>query len=128
MEKAKGEFEINVDSNISVNEKGKLKPQIKIINVSKDEVDVVDNIKWKNPWLENLIQDADNDFKIIKEMNAKDNNYKHYVIKCTPQIRKAIYERNDKGNVKAEIYTKRLVLISHTLIISFSFFEPDFTF
>ena len=96
MEKAKGEFEINVDSNISVNEKGKLKPQIKIINVSKDEVDVVDNIKWKNPWLENLIQDADNDFKIIKEMNAKDNNYKHYVIKCTPQIRKAIYERNDK--------------------------------
>ena len=36
------------------------------------------------------------DFTLIKEINAWDETKKHCIIKCTPKIRKAIYQHNDQ--------------------------------
>ena len=94
LEKARNEFE--ADGNLSVSEKGKLKPKIKLVNVPKDEDDILDNIKKKNPWLSTLINEEEEDLKIIKEVDAKNSNYKHCIIKCSPQIRKAINDNDDK--------------------------------
>ena len=93
LEEAKDEFE--KDNDLVVNEKGKLKPKIKVVYVSNEEEDIINTIKMKNPWLDSIIQNED-DFKVIKEMNAKNANFKHYIIKCTPTIRKAIHMRSDK--------------------------------
>ena len=60
LEAAKKEIEVN--SEISVNEVGKMKPKIKIVNVSKEDDDVFQSIKMKNAWIANLIEDED-DFK-----------------------------------------------------------------
>ena len=57
----------------------------KIVYVPKDEDNVLDNLKMKTPWLSSLIEEND-DMKIIKEMEAKNDDFKHYIIKCTPKI------------------------------------------
>ena len=93
LEKAKNEIES--ETNLSVNEKGKLKPKIKVVYAHSDEEDIVNSITIKNPWIKNLIESSD-DFKIIKEILTQDKKHKHYIIKCTPQIRKAIIDHNDK--------------------------------
>ena len=92
LEDAKREFE-QID--LTVNEKGKRKPMIKVVNVPNDEEDIISNIKMKNPSIGNLIENED-DLKIIKELKAKDSKYKHYILKCTPKIRKTIYENENK--------------------------------
>ena len=94
LEQAKTEFE--KDKSLVVHEKGKLRPKIKIVNVPNDEEDILSNIKMKNPWITNLIENEDEDLKLIKEIKAKDSRYKHYVLKCTPQIRKVIDRNDDK--------------------------------
>ena len=95
LEKAKQELEADEENEISVNEKGKLKPKIKVVNVQKDEEDIIHSIKMKNPWIGNLIKSSD-DFEIIREIKAKNPNYKHYIIKCSPLIRRNIFDRDDK--------------------------------
>ena len=93
IEKAKDEIKTNKD--LLATEKGKLKPKIKIVYVPKDDEEILDSLKIKNTWLESLINDED-DLKLIKEINTKDDDLsKHCIIKCSPQIRKAINERND---------------------------------
>ena len=94
LEKAKKEIENKKDDTISVKEKGKLKPKIKLINISKDEEDIIHNIKMKNSWIENLMKD-DDDLKLLKTMDARTDGLMHCIIKCTPEIRKAIYEKGD---------------------------------
>ena len=97
LEEAKRELEGDVVNDITVNEKGKLNPKIKIVNVSKDENkdDIINNIRMKNGWLNSLIDD-ENDFKHVGEHKAKDSNNAHHIIKCTPKIRRAIFDRKDK--------------------------------
>ncbi|XP_066961258.1 uncharacterized protein [Macrobrachium rosenbergii] len=72
-------MEIQAISNISANEKGTLKPKIKVVYVPKDEDDIVANIVKKNPWINNLISEND-DLKIVKEMAAKNDKYKPYTV------------------------------------------------
>ena len=93
LEKAKKEFER--DSNLEIKEKGKIRPKIKIVNIPKEEEDILGSIKMKNPWIKNLIENEDEDLKFIKEIEARNSEYKHYILRCTPQIRKAIDRNND---------------------------------
>ena len=96
LKKAKDEIESSSSShNITVNEKGKLDPKIKLVNIPQDEEDIIDNIIMKNRWIESLMHEKD-DLKIIRVMKARDDKYRHIIIKCTPAIRKAIYDRGDK--------------------------------
>ena len=88
--------EQNTENNITANEKGRRKPKIKVTNVSKDENDIVN--KRKNPWMCNLITD-DDDLKIIKEQQARNDKFLHYIIRCTPQISKAIFENDEKSYI-----------------------------
>ena len=93
MEKAKNKFEM--DDQITVNVKGRLNPKIKVVNIEKDEDDSIDSILMKNRWLNSLIQEEE-DFKLLKVVQARNKDYKHFIIKCTPSIRKAILDRGDK--------------------------------
>ena len=95
LEEAKKELEENSTDEIVVNEKGKLKPKIKIVNVTKMDEDVIENLKRKNKWIANLIEN-DDDLILKKEVDSRDVNKKHCIIKCSPKIRKAIYEHKDK--------------------------------
>ena len=94
LENAKKEIEDKNDANITVKEKSKLKPKIKLINISKDEDDVIRNIKMKNSWIGELVRD-DDDLKLVKTLDARTDGLMHCIIKCTPEIRKAIYEKGD---------------------------------
>ena len=94
LEEAKKELDSNSTDEISVNEKGKMKPKIRIVNVTKDDDDVINSIKRRNKWIADLIED-DDDLVIKKEEEARNKKKKHYIIKCTPKIRKAIYEHGD---------------------------------
>ena len=96
LDEAKKQLEGNKNKhNVTVNEKNKLKPKIKIVNVSKEDDDVINGIILKSPWLEHMIGEED-DFKLIKEIDARNRNMKHCIIKCSPKIRKAIHDRQDK--------------------------------
>ena len=101
LETVKMKLKEDTDNEISVTEKGKLKPKIKITNVSKDDENVIDSIKTKNDWIAKLIED-DEDLEIKKEEQAKDKKKKHYIIKCSPKIRKAIYQHGDKIHTRYE--------------------------
>ena len=85
--------------NILVNEKGKLKPKIKICDVPSDDDDLIKGIKLRNEWINNFINE-DEDFKIIKKLKTRQDSRVHYIIKCTPVIRRQISINGDM------IYTK----------------------
>ena len=96
LEEAKKELEDNKDQHkVSVTMKNKMKPKIKIVNVSKDDDNIIESIKMKAPWLSSMIEEED-DFKLVKEMEARGQGLKHCIIRCTPMIRKKIFERGDK--------------------------------
>merc|ERR1712002_366001 len=94
LENAKKEIEDKNDVNITVTEKSKLKPKIKLINISKDEDDIIRNIKMKNSWIGNFLGD-DDDLKLLKTLDARTDGLMHCIIKSTPEIRKAIYVNGD---------------------------------
>ena len=95
LENAKKEMDENMEENISVKIKGKLKPKVKVCNISKDIDNVTENIINKNPWIENLIENEE-DFKMVKSLKSKDKDKKHCIIKCSPKIRRAILDHDDK--------------------------------
>ena len=101
LEAAREELEKENENVISVSEKGKLKPKIKITNVSKDDDDVIESIKTKNDWIANLIVDEE-DLIIKKTEQARNKKKLHYIIKCSPKIRKAIFDHGDKVYTKYE--------------------------
>ena len=95
LENAKKEMDDNMDENISVKIKGKLRPKVKVCNISNDIENVTESIINKNPWIENLIENEE-DFKMVKSLKAKDKEKKHCIIKCSPLIRRAILDHDDK--------------------------------
>ena len=101
LEVAKQELERENKEAITVSEKGKMKPKIKIVNVSKDDDDVIGSIKMKNEWIADLIVD-DEDLIIKKTEQARNKKKMHYIIKCSPKIRKAIFDHGDKLYTKYE--------------------------
>ena len=46
---------------MSANIKGKLKPKIKLVNVSEEEEEdnIIQDIKIKNPWINQYIEDVE---------------------------------------------------------------------
>ena len=83
LENARKEFEENInDINISVVEKEKIKPKVKVCNVDADVDDVIEDIKERNKWINDYIQEED-DFKLVKELNTREENNRHYIIKCS---------------------------------------------
>ena len=93
---AKGELEAKKDEiNISINEKEKLWPKIKLCNVPSDDDDVREGIMIKNTWLKDHIQNDDEDFKIIRKLKTRNRDTVHYIIKCNPEIRREIWWRDD---------------------------------
>ena len=83
-------------------ERAKYQPKIKICNVPRDEEkeEAICNILNKNLWLKNLVKNEE-DFKLITELkDYRFNDIKHYIIRCTPEIRKEIRNRRD------EMYTE----------------------
>ena len=101
LEDAKKELEEDKENKISINEKGKMKPKIKLTNVSKDDEDVINSIIIKNKWIADLIESED-DLTVKKEEETRDKKKKHYVIKCSPKIRKAIFNHGDKVYTRYE--------------------------
>ena len=95
LENAKKEIDENTEENISVRIKGKLKPKVKICNISKDIENVRENILSKNPWIGELIENEE-DFKMITNLKAKDEEKKHCIFKCSPLIRRALLAHDDK--------------------------------
>ena len=95
LESAKTELENDQENEISVKEKDKLHPKIKLVNVSKEEEDIIESITTKNAWINNYIEKED-DIKIIKVQKARDETKNHYILKCSPKIRRAILENGDK--------------------------------
>ena len=82
LENARKEFEEKInDINISVVEKEKIKPKIKVCNVDADVDDVIEDIKERNIWINDYIQEEE-DFKLVKELNTREENNRHYIIKC----------------------------------------------
>ena len=84
------------DLKIETREKEKMLPKVMLCNVSnleKDD-DIVESIRYKNTWLQELIDETGDTFKEVAKMKAKGNTY-HSIIKCSPKIRKAIYNRGD---------------------------------
>ena len=97
LEKAKTEFERDKE-HITVSEKKKkMQPKIKIVNVSKLEGrdDVIQNLRFKNDWLDELIKGGEN-FELLKEIDGRFGDIKHCIFKCTPKIRRAICDRGNK--------------------------------
>ena len=47
-----------------------------------------------HPWINDYIQEEE-DFKLVKELNTREENNRHYIIKCTPEIRKQIFIRGE---------------------------------
>ena len=112
LENARKEFEENIDDiNISVVEKEKIKPKIKVCNVDADVDDVIEDIKERNKWINDYIQEED-DFILVKELNTRKENNRHYIIKCTPEIRKQIFIR---GEILYTLYKKNKVFDSYNV-------------
>ena len=82
------------ENKIETKIKGKMYPKIMLCHVSKEEEEIIDNIWNKNPWLQDQDIENEDNFKVVTKMRAKGDT-QHYIIKCTPQIRKAIL---DNGN------------------------------
>ena len=101
LEAAKDELEKENKDVISVSETGKMKPKIKLTNVSKDDDDVIKSIKMKNVWIANLIKEEE-DLTIKKVEESRNKKKLHYIIKCSPRIRKAIFDHGDKLYTKYE--------------------------
>ena len=59
------------DINISVVEKGKIKPKIKVCNVDTDVDDVSEDIKERNQWINDYIQEED-DFKLVQKLQIQE--------------------------------------------------------
>ena len=90
LENARKEFEENKDAiNISVVEKEKIKPKIKVCNVNTDVDNVIEDIKERNKWINDYICDEE-DFKLIRKLKTRDENNLLYIIKCSPKIRKHV--------------------------------------
>ena len=53
------------DINISVVEKVKIKPKIKVCNVDADVDDVIEDIKERKKWINDYIQEED-DFRLVQ--------------------------------------------------------------
>ena len=112
LENARKEFEENMDEiNISVVEKEKIKPKIKVFNVDADVDDVIEDIKERNKWINDYIQEED-DFKLVQKLNTREENNLHYIIKCTPEIRKQIFIR---GEILYTLYKKNKVFDSYNV-------------
>ena len=95
LENAGKELEENMDEiNISVVEKEKLKPKIKVCNVDADVDDVIEDIKERNKWINDYIYDEE-DVKLVQKLNTRYENNLHYIIKCSPEIRKQIFIKGD---------------------------------
>ena len=80
--------------------KDKIQPKIRICDVEKDQdTDLTFEqlrvtLLEKNSYLKDLIRKAD-DFKVVKRMNSKRNDAYHFVIRCTPEIRKIIRTQHE---------------------------------
>ena len=75
LEEAKLEFDRDDTNNITVNEKTKIRPKIKLVNVSKDEEDIINSIRVKNPRICSLIEN--DDIKVLKILDARDEEKNH---------------------------------------------------
>ena len=98
MEAAKSDLNrMKNNINVTVDKKDMLRPKIQICDVDEDEVEeeIIETIKNKNQWLNPLISE-DDDFKIIKKKKSRQEHKKHVIIKCSPSIRQAIHQREDK--------------------------------
>lgn len=82
------------DLNITVHERRKLWPKIKVCNVSTDDENVIHSILERNDWLKNAMTNEE-DLKFCKELKSKNRDEKHCIIKCSPEIRKRISENGD---------------------------------
>ena len=98
LEVAKNDLD-KVKDNIKVtaDKKDMLKPKIQICNVDIEENEdcIIETLKEKNQWIDSLINEED-DFKLIKKKRSRQVNKEHVIIKCSPEIRKAIYHNDDK--------------------------------
>ncbi|XP_068202425.1 uncharacterized protein [Palaemon carinicauda] len=76
---------------------GKLFPKIRIENIPEYYANesIIDCIKDKNPWIENLVRNV-NHFKMVTAMKTKISGLRHIVIKCSPKVRKNLKVRGDK--------------------------------
>ncbi len=98
MEEARAELD-KLELEVAAEVKGKLQPKIMLCNVSKDDDEeddrgvIRETIIGKNKWMaENM--DKDEDFKMVAKIKAR-NDTCHWVFKCTPKLRKAIFEHDD---------------------------------
>ena len=84
------------DLKIVTQESKKMDPKIMICNVSKVEENdnIIESIKNKNAWIQQYLIGEGIIFKEIKRLKAKGDTF-HSIIKCSPKIRKAIYDRGD---------------------------------
>ena len=79
---------------ISISEKRNLWPKIKLCNVSLHDENVIQSVLKKNDWLNNMIS-APDDFKLVTMVKARYEEERHCIIRCSPEIRKAIYDKGD---------------------------------
>ena len=96
LEVAKNDLD-KVKDNIKVtaDKKDMLKPKIQICDVDDNEDCIIETIKDKNQWICSLIDEED-DFKLIKKKKSRQENKAHVIIKCSPGIRKAIHQNDDR--------------------------------
>ena len=96
LEKAKRDLEeVKENIKVEVDKKDLLKPKIKVCNIDESEDDIITSIKEKNEWL-NDICESEEDFKLVKMLKSRHNRKSHVIIKCSPTIRKAFRNRNDR--------------------------------
>ena len=123
LENARKEFEENKDEiNISVVEKQKRKPKIKVCNVDTDVDNVIEDMKERNKWINDYI--CDEDFKLVQKLKTRDENNLHYIIKCSPEIRKQIFIR---GDILYTLYKKNKVFDSYKVYQCFKCQEFNHT-
>ena len=72
-----------------------IKPKIKVCNVDADVDDVIEDIKERNKWIYNDYIHEEDDFKLVHKLNTREKNNLHYIIKCSPKIRKQIFIRGE---------------------------------
>ena len=102
IEKAKNALQDN--DKVTANNTKKAQPKIMIPYVplmeigdsEEDKAEFINSILYKNANLKNF---TTQDIEIINIRSSKLEKHKHVIVKCSPQIRKAIYQNNN------EIYT-----------------------